>query len=211
MSLPGALAPPKGINPHAIDHWFVACKNLPDDVRLARAQALRTFMQRCDSAGLSPFEDPADPNIAIRNFLGTRRRLYVRYADLTKFLKPLFVRRVTREAYLTEYGFAIRIEGWVRTVADPLWFRHLKAAPGWRFSLTWDKEYRYTVKLDPGITVYVRNPFHRSPSTWYVGYEIHCPITPDLPDFKSETILRHLWDPIAASIRPKNTLPQRRI
>ena len=137
MSLPGALAPPKGINPHAIDHWFVACKNLPEDVRLARAQALRTFMQRCDSAGLSPFEDPADPNIAIRNFLGTRRRLYVRYADLTKFLKPLFVRKVTREAYLTEYGFAIRIEGWVRTVADPLWFRHIKAAPGWRFSLTW--------------------------------------------------------------------------
>jgi hypothetical protein len=207
---PRALAPPKGANPHAVDHWFTACKNLPADPRLARAQALRKYVQLCDSAGLLPFAAQADPNIAIRNFLGTRRRLYVRYADLTKFMKPLFVRKITRDAYLTEYGFAIRIEGWVR-VSDPLWFRHIKATPGWRFSLTWDKEYRYTVKLDPGITVYVRNPSNRSPTSWYVGYEIHCPVTPDLPDFKPATILKRLWDPIASSVRPKNTLPQRRI
>lgn len=206
-----ALLPPKGANPHAVDLWFTACKQLPQEDRLARAQALHKYVQLCDSAGLSPFVDSSvDPNIAIRNFLGKRRRLYVRYMDITGFMDNVRIRKITRDAYLTSYGFAIRVEGWV-SVADPRWFAKIKTTPGWRFSLAQDKEHRHVLKLDPGITLYVRNPNIRSPVSWFVGYEIHCPIIPRLPDFKSQTILSVLWDKMALAIRPKNTLPQRRL
>jgi hypothetical protein len=212
MDRPAALSPPSKINPHAINLWFIACKSLPQDVRSARAQALRTFVTLCDSADLSPFVgSDVDPNPAIRNFLGQRRRLYVRYMDNTGFMKHVYVRKITRDSYLTEYGFAIRIEGWVSVGDDKLWFRKISSTPGWQFSLSWDNQHRYTLKLDPGITLYVRNPVMSSQKTWYVGYEIHCPITPSLQNYKPETILRNLWDSTMISIRPKGTLPQRRI
>jgi hypothetical protein len=206
-----ALRPPPSVNPHAIDLWFEACTNLPQDPRLARAEAMRKYVSLCDSAGLSVFADPGiDPNIAIRNFLGKRRRLYVRYVELSKFFDGVRIRKITKDAYPTDYGFAIRVEGWVST-ADPRWFAKIKTTPGWRFSLAQDKQHRHYLKLDPGITVYVRNPNLRSPVSWYVGYEIHCPITPNLKDFKSETMLRVLWDTLAATVRPRGTLPQRRL
>lgn len=210
MSYIGALSPPAGINPHAVDFWFTACANLPDDPRSARAQALHEYEVLCDSAGLSSFVgSDIDPNIAIRNFLWKRRRIYVRYVELTHLMDKVWIRKVTKEAYLTDYGFAIKVEGWIR-VKDPLWFRNIQK-PGWRFSIAHDKEMRYTVKLDPGITIYVRNPNIRSPNTWFTGYEIHCPLTPRLPDFKSKTILSALWIPTATMIRPKGTQPQRRL
>lgn len=213
MPKPAALAPPQRLNPHAVDLWFSACKSLPEDPRSARSQALRTYVALCDSAGLSPFVGAeVDPNPAIRNFLGKRRRLYVRYMDTTQFMKGVYVRKITRDAYPTEYGFAIRIEGWVSlTDKSTNWFRKVKSIPGWRFSLMWDKEHRYTLKLDPGITIYVRNPVFGSQTSWYVGYEIHCPIAPKLKDLKSETILRILWDSMAIQVRPKLTTPQRRL
>lgn len=213
MQHPAALAPPSKLNPHAVDLWFAACKSLPKDIRSARSQALRDYVASCDSAGLSPFVGPnVDPNPAIRNFLGKRRRLYVRYMDTTEFMKGVYVRKLTRNAYPTTYGFAIRIEGWV-SLADPSvnWFRKIKSIPGWRFSLMWDKEHRYVLKLDPGLSIYVRNPVMGSQTSWYVGYEIHCPLSPNLPDLKSETILRVLWDSMAIQIRPKLSPPQRRL
>lgn len=210
MLSPGALKPPKGANPHAIELWFKACQRLPDNTRSARAQALRTYVSLCDSAGLSPFSDSdTDPNIAIRLFLSRRRRLYVRYLDITGVMTPVRIRKIYRDAYLTDYGFAIRIEGWV-SVKDPLWFREIQK-PGWRFSLNRDREHRYTVKLDPGITIYVRNPNIQNPNSWFVGYEIHCPLTPKLPDFKTQTLLKTLWDNTATIIRPTGTQPQRRL
>ena len=212
-SLPGvdmaaALAPPKGFNPHAVDFWFTACKNLPKDTRLAKVKAMHRYVRLCDSAGLSPFTD-SNPNAAIRNFLGNRRRLYVRFADITGFMQNVRVRKVSQTADLTDYGFSIKVEAWVQ-VPDPLWFR-VTQKPGWRFSLAWDKEHRYTLKLDPGITVYVRNPSIRNPNSWYVGYEVHCPITPVLPVLTPNMILEYLWTPTSAKFRPKRTLPQRRI
>lgn len=206
-----ALSPPKDINPHAIELWFAACKNLPQDPRLARAQALRKYVELCDSSGLSLFADPdSDPNIAIRTFLGKRRRLLVRYLENTKFMAGVRIRKITRDAYLTDYGFAIRTEGWV-SVADPRWFAKIKTTPGWRFSIAQDKEKRHVVKLDPGLTLYVRNPNLRSSVSWFVGYDIHCPMTPNLKDFKSATILKALWNNIATTIRPRGTQPQRRL
>ena len=206
-----ALSPPPDVNPHAIDLWFAACKNLPQDPRLARAQALRRYVALCDSAGLSVFVDSnIDPNVAIRNFLGKRRRLLVRYFELTKFMDGITIRKIVRDAYPTANGFVIRIEGWVST-ADPRWFAKIKTTPGWRFSLAQDKQRRHVVKLDPSLTLYVRNPSLRSAISWFVGYEIDCPLTPNLRDFKSATILDALWTPIATSVRPKGTLPQRRL
>ncbi len=210
MLRPGALKPPKGVNPHAVDFWFTACKQLPDDIRSARAQALRTYVALCDSAGLFPFvNSDTNPNVAIRTFLDRRRRLYLRYVELTHLMDTVRIRKITKEAYLTEYGFAINVEGWI-SVTDPYWFRHIQK-PGWRFSIAHDKRQRYTVKLDPGITVYVRNPNIRSPNTWFVGYDIHCPLTPRLPDFKPQTILKTLWNPTSTILRPKGTQPQRRL
>lgn len=171
---------------------------------------MQYFTAACAKAGLSPFVAVQNPNPAIRNFLAKRRKLYVRYMDLTNFMQDVRVRKIVKDAYLTDYGFAVRVEGWV-TVADPRWFAKVKTTPGWRFSLAQDKEHRHVIHLDPGITLYVRNPNIRSPVSWYVGYEVHCPITPRLPNFKPATILSTLWDPTAAVIRPKNTLPQRRL
>ena len=205
-----ALAPPAGINPNAIEHWFTACQNLTSTDRSSRLQATQLFVDACKAYDLSPFLDD-NPNPAIRHFLAKRRRLYVRYLERTGLMENVYVRKIQqREAYLTEYGFGIRIEAWCN-VPDPYWFRKIRATPGWRFSLTWDDEHRCNVHLDPGITVYVRNPSIRSPITWYVGYEIHCPLTPKLKVLDSQTILRTLWDPISLTIRPKGTLPQRRI
>lgn len=206
---PSALEPPDGINPDAIELWIRACSEVPSTGRSARVRTTKAFLELCTRAGLQPFQE-ANPNPAIREFLKHRRRLYVRYLGKTKLMDRVRVRKVTRDAYLTSYGLGIRIEAW-SSVPDAYWFRHLKATPDWRFSLMWDEEHRCQVQLDPGITVYVRNPNIRSPLTWFVGYEIHCPLTPKLRDLTSANILRSLWDPVALTIRPKGTLPQRRI
>lgn len=208
-----SLFPPKNINPHAVDLWFSACSYARKMNWSARSRTLHKFVELCDSAGLSAFmADNEDPNPAIKNFLGKRRRLYVRYIDSTGFLNKVYVRKIFRDAYLTDYGFAIKIEAWVSLDdATYNWFRKIKSIPAWRFSLMWDKEHRYTLKLDPGITVYVRNPIPGSKTSWYVGYEIHCPLAPKLPNLKPDTILKNLWDSMALSVRPKNSKPQRRL
>jgi len=163
-------------------------------------------MQLCDAAGLLPFVDGVvSRDAAIRNYLGQRRRLYVRYLDVTGLLTNIPIRMVKRKVHLDHTGFSINVEAWI-TVDDPYWFR--KPSTKWRFTRMWDKEHRYTCQPDPGLLIYVRNPTGRSPNFWYVGYTITCPIEPDLTSGslaeKESYILRQLWDPISKTFRARN-------
>lgn len=215
ISVPGetpvsALKPPPGINADALDYWFAACESLRQAPDTGRAYVLQTYVRLCDERGIQPFSNSVNPNPSIQSFLLRRRKLYVRYLERTGLMEGVKIRRApTKEAQLTDYGFSIRVEGWA-SVPDPYWFRRIKATPGWRFSLNWDKEHRCVVRVDPGLTIYVRNPNIRSPLTWYIGFEIHCPIVPKLKVYKSQSIIRELWDPVSQSIRSKE-LPQRRL
>ncbi len=205
------LKPPMNINPHAVDTWFEACEFFKDQPNSFRYSLLNKYVELCDARDQEAFSfNYTNPNPAIKNFLWRRRKMYVRYLERTGLLDNVKIRRApVKEAYLTDYGFAIRVEGWA-SVPDPYWFRRIKATPGWRFSLQWDSEQRCVVRVDPGLTIYVRNPNIRSPLTWYVGFEIHCPLVPKLENYKGTTIIRELWDSIAQTVRTKG-LPQRRL
>jgi len=194
---PSPLVLPKGLNPHAVNQWFEACKNLPKDARSAWRTARLRYAALCDHAGLLPFADvPRD--VAIRAYLGQRRRLFVRYMDYTHILAQVKIRMVKRQVRIEPSGFKITVEAWVR-VQDPTWFK----IPGtrWRFTRGWDKQHRYTCQVDPGLVIYIRNPAIRSPGFWYVGYIITCPIAPDqltgsVTD-QQNYVLHNLWDPIS--------------
>lgn len=196
---PEPLNPPERINPHCLNQWFEACTKLPEDDKLAWKAAMHRYVQLCDAQGLLPFPGGVqNRDVAIRNFLGQRRRLFVRYVDQTNILVGIPVRKVTRKVKIDHTGFSINVEAWV-TVEDPNWFRKPKAR--WRFSFGWDKEKRFVNNIDPSLMIYVRNPALRAPNFWYVGYTINCPLEPDLKDGtlqdKENYVIRELWDPIS--------------
>ena len=207
MEYPEALDPPKRVNPHCLDQWFAACKAVKkDDARSAWKAVFLRYVELCDSAGLLPFVDhPVATDAAIRTYLYKRRRLFIRFLEFTHLMKDIPVRRVYKEVTLDHRGFSIKVEAWIR-VTDPKWFKVFRGR--WAFSLNWDKERRYKVKLDPGMFVYVRNPAIRTANTWYMGYVITCPLEPDLTQGnlhdKTQYIWTHLWEPLSKAIRSRD-------
>jgi len=208
---PHPLEFPKDFNPHAVDIWFAACANLPTDRRLAWSTALHNYTEGCERAGLLPLLKDVDINLAIRNYLYKKRHTFVRFLNVTKLMQGRkILRAITREVHVEPYGFSITIEARIRE-DDPTWYRKLWRLPlGYRFQI--QKELGRTVlHLDPGLTVYVRNPMISIPHRWIIGYTIRCPLFPnyDGPLSEDEFILHQLWEPLMNSYRPFKTQPLR--
>ena len=207
---PGPLDFPHNFNPHAVNIWFAACVGLPSDTRSAWVTALRLYKAGCKSAGLLPFaEADQDTNIAIRNYLYTQRRHFVRFLNTTKLMVGLKVlHNLKREARVETYGFSIMVEAQMR-ITDPAWMQTIFKLPaGYRFNRMRDSKRRYLLELDPGLIVFVYNQQITSPDRWYIGYEIRVPMQPSYStdvdmdmEAKSQFILDQLWRPLMNTYR----------
>lgn len=206
MNYPDPLVLPTNLNPHAIDQWFEACKNLNHtDPRSAWRTAIGTYTDLCRSAGLSPFVAPKNQNVAIRNFLYTRRRKIVRFLDVTKLMVGIpVIRKIDRSVQITPSGFKITVQSQVR-IEDPTWVGKItKFALGYRFSTLRNKQRQYISRLDPSVTFFVYNDQIAASHQWHIGYTIQCPMKPEYIGGYSEKefILGQLWAPLSHKFRP---------
>ena len=207
---PDPLELPPNINPHAVDQWFKACQDSrkEKDPRSAWRAAIGMYTDLCRSAGLSPFVVPKNENVAIRNFLYSRRRKIVRFLDATKLMVGLpVIRKIDRKAQkLPNGGFSITVQSQVR-IDDPTWISKIsKFSLNYRFSSLRNKQRQYTVNLDPSITFFVYNDQIAASHQWHLGYTVRCPIKPKVEGGYSETefILDQLWLPLLHKFRPTN-------
>jgi hypothetical protein len=166
------------------------------------------YTDLCRSAGLSPFVVPKNENVAIRNFLYSRRRKIVRFLDATKLMVGLpVIRKIDRKAQkLPNGGFSITVQSQVR-IDDPTWISKIsKFSLNYRFSSLRNKQRQYTVSLDPSITFFVYNDQIAASHQWHLGYTVRCPIKPKVAGGYSETefILDQLWLPLLHKFRPTN-------
>lgn len=207
---PDPLDLPANLNPHALDQWFMACQKTSQekDSRSAWRAAIGLYTDLCRSAGLSPFVATKNENVAIRNFLYSRRRKIVRFLDATKLMVGLpVIRKIDRRVQkLSNGGFSITVQSQVR-IEDPTWVRRLSKFPlNYRFSSLRTRQRQYAVKLDPSILFFVYNDQVSASHQWHLGYTVQCPIKPAHEGGYSETefILDQLWLPLTNKFRPTN-------
>lgn len=207
VKYPDPLDLPTNLNPHAVDQWFQACRSLDQypDPRSAWRAAVGIYTDLCRSTGLSPFVGPKDGNVAIRNFLYTRRRKLIRFLDTTNLMVGVPVlRQVKRDVRALPNGFTVRVSAQVR-IQDPTWVSRLTKFPfGYRFGLLRNKQRQYVLKLDPSLTVFVYNDQIAASHQWHIGYTVQCPIKPNYPagHDESQFILEQLWHPMMTKFRP---------
>lgn len=203
--IPSPLNFPKVFNPHAINLWFDACaKTDPKSVGAWNA-VLKTFVHLCAQDNLDPYYK-GEWNSAIAQFLWTRRRHFVRYADLTKLVQGVrVIRIVRREVAFTDFGFKLTVSAQCH-IPDPTWVNKLFQLPGvFRFNKLRDHQRHYVKHLDPGLEVFVYNDLISAADSWHIGYTIKCPLMPETHgQDRRQYVLDRLWAPIRSKVKPRN-------
>jgi len=175
--------------------------------------AIRRYVDLCMVHDLFPFQNVSQSrNDQISTYLTERRRAFVKFVNLTDLFGNLFIKSTTREVKVTDKGFVLTVNADVN-VKDPTFVEWLKRTPYPKFQLdTLNGHYRR--QLMDGLTLFAYNDYSRSmDQRWHLGYEIVCPIFPDLPTnqlpSKAEIekfVLDILWRPVMMSARPLKTL-----
>ena len=203
--IPSPLNFPKVFNPHAVDLWFAACAKTDPKSVGAWTQVLKDFTHLCARADLDPYYK-GEWNSAIQHFLWTRRRHFVRYADLTKLVQGVkVIRLIHRAVDFTHFGFELTISAQCH-IPDPTWMKRLfNLGPAFRFSKLRDSQRHYVRHLDPGLEVFVYNDTITGVDQWHIGYVIKCPLMPETHgQDKKQYVLDQLWGPIRSKIKPRN-------
>lgn len=206
------LSPPPLINPVALPIWFEVAQsaNPSHSLSVQWSTALRQLGDRCRAISIKPFIGVKHQNPQIRNYLAARRRLIVRFFNITKMLKNVPVRRreLERSVKITQSGFQITVSALLR-IDDPTWVHGLtRFSPGYRFSPLKTKDHEFQVFLDPATRMFVYNDLLSASLRWHVGYTVNCPVRPDytgvIPGHEEDFVLS-LWKPIQNNIRPSGS------
>jgi hypothetical protein len=205
---PTATSFPLSFNPNNQSLWYEAVHRLEPsgDAQTDWALTIREYIKLCQDRGVFPFQNVhlQQRNDQISDFMRERRRAFVDFIDSAKFFDGVKVRTTKREVTVTDTGFVLTVTA-TAYIKDPSFEQWLQQSPIPNFTLIADR--RHSRVLHPGLRMFAEN--EGSNSSWNIGYEIVCPIYPDLPDHHTPSkaeienfVLSVLWMPLLRSIRP---------
>jgi hypothetical protein len=208
---PTARGFPPAFNQNNASLWVQAVQELEPGKHAESdwGRTIRRYVDFCEARGTYPFQSVHESrNDAISDYLRNRRRAFVKFVNNSNFFESIKLRTTERKVSVTEHGFILTIEGhaWIE---DPSFEKWLTMRPSPSFDLV-AHEGRHTKTLMDGLTMFAYTDHgSKSPVRWRIGYEISCPMFPDLPDkhlpSKAEIedfILKVLWLPILRGARP---------
>lgn len=208
---PTAQTFPLAFNVNNVLHWKAACAELiPSlDTRYDWASTIKRYVELCTENGVFPFSTlHQSRNDQISEFLTERRRAFVKFINMTGLLEHVYLKATHRLVSATDAGFVLRVHG-EAIIEDPTYTTFLQQIPYPKMLLRTEDSH-YVRQLMPGLEIFAYNEYARSmKQRWIVGYEISCPIFPDLPNHPTPTkaeierfILDILWMPLLRSMRP---------
>lgn len=206
---------PLAFNTNARGEWGAAVQNLQTtgDTIKDWGLTIKEFVKLCTGRGVYPFQNvQQNRNDRITDYLRERRRQFVHFIDRSKFFEGVRVRTSNREVKATDTGFILRVTA-TAYIKDPSFVQWLTQMPMPNFSFI-KHEGRHTKVLGPGLIMFAENERQsRSPERWIIGYEITCPVFPDIPTSHTPSraeieafVLDVLWMPILRSARPQKLL-----
>jgi len=165
--------------------------------------AVRKYVDLCEQRGVFPFQNiHINRNDGISDYLRERRTAFVEFCESVGFFSDMKVRDTQRKVTMTDSGFILRGEARVR-IDDPSFDQWLEQKPALHLAND-----RYSRSLMTGIEVFAENG---SGNLWTLGYEIACPMYPDVPDVPLPSramlesfVLSVLWMPVLRCMRPSN-------
>lgn len=210
---PTAETFPLAFNPNNKSVWEQAVHELvPSEPALDWVTAIQRYVALCEAQGVYPFQSVQQSrNDRIVDYLRERRRAFVKFIDYTNFFDVVKLRTTDRKVVITNTGFVLTVTG-TANITDPSFEKWLIEMPYPRFDLV-KQDGRHWKTLQTGLRMFAyRDHGSNSPERWVIGYEITCPIFPDLPDIHipskqqlEKFVLDILWLPILRSTRPKKT------
>lgn len=203
---------PQALNPNNKSEWGTAIQNLvtTGDTLKDWGLAIKDYVRLCTDRGVYPFQNVhQNRNDRITDYLRERRRQFVHFIDRAHFFDGVRVRTSGRTVKVTDTGFVLRVTA-TAYIKDPSFAQWLTQMPMPRFDFV-KHEGRHTKVLGPGLTMFAENERQsRSPERWIIGYEITCPVFPDIPTSHTPSraelenfILDVLWMPLLRSMRPQ--------
>jgi hypothetical protein len=192
-------------------HWRQACTELVPslDIKYDWGITIRRYVELCTQNNVFPFATlHQSRNDQISDYLAERRRAFVKFINMTGLLEHVYLKATHRTVTAIDSGFTLRVHG-EAIIEDPTYTTFLQKAPFPRMLLRTEDQH-YVRQLMPGLELFAYNEYNRSmKQRWIVGYEITCPIFPDLPNHPTPTkaeierfILDLLWMPLLRSMRP---------
>ncbi len=212
---PMASTFPPAFNPNNESVWVAAVQALVPTADAATDWALviKHYISLCEQRAVYPFQNLHESrNDQISDYLRARRRLVVKFINNSGIFKDLKIQNTTRKAVVTDSGFVLSVQAQA-TIKDPTFSAWLVKSPMPRFNIKDPKSETYIKSLDDGLNMFVYNEGADMDARWHIGYDITCPMYPDLPTnhvpSKAELerfILEILWMPHLRSIRPFNMM-----
>lgn len=196
--------------------WATAVQELIPSNSASRDWGLtiKRYVSLCEAWGVYPFQNVRQSrNDQISDYLRERRRAFIHFVNSSNFFGNIKLRTTERSVRTTESGFVLTIVGHAY-IDDPSFEKWLIQMPYPRFDLV-KHEGRHTKPLMEGLTMfaYAEHQATRSPTRWIIGYDIVCPMFPDLPDKHlpsraeiEDFVLRILWMPVLRGMRPNQLL-----
>lgn len=165
--------------------------------------AVRKYVDLCEQRGVFPFQNiHINRNDAISDYLRERRASFVEFCESVGFFSDMKIRDTQRKVTMTDSGFILRGEAIAR-ISDPSFAQWLEQKPALRKTND-----RHTRSLMTGIDVFAENG---ESDIWNLGYEIACPMYPDVPDAPLPSratlesfVMSVLWMPVLRCMRPSN-------
>ena len=206
---------PIAFNSNNASEWSAAVHELvtTGDPTIDWGQTIKRYVQLCEQRGTYPFQSVHQSrNDEISDYLRDRRRAFVKFINRSNFFENVKLRTTDRKVTVTDRGFVLTVTA-NAFIKDPSFAKWLLQTPLPHFDIV-KHEGRHTKMLDDGLDMFVyQDHGSNSPERWVIGYDIVCPIYPDLPSqhlpSKAEIekfILQVLWMPLLRSMRPNTAL-----
>lgn len=165
--------------------------------------AVRKYVDICEQRDVFPFQNVhVNRNDSIADYLRERRAAFVQFCEAVEFFSDMKVRDTQRKVTMTDSGFLLRGEATVR-ISDPSFDQWLQQKPAMQAVNN-----RFSRSLMSGIDVFAE---HGESDVWTLGYEIACPMYPEVPDSPLPSratlenfLLSVLWMPVLRCMRPSN-------
>jgi len=206
---PTADAFPIAFNPNNKAEWATAVHSIEvtGEAQTDWGLAIRQYVQLCQARGVFPFQNVhLARNDQISDFMRERRRSFVNFIDQSQFFENVKIRTTERHVTVTDVGFVLTVTA-TAYIKDPSFGNWLTQTPIPNFSIVGKDQHSRI--LEQGLRMFA-NADDIDKQSWNLGYEIVCPIYPDLPDqhtpSKAEIenfVLKILWMPLLKAVRPR--------
>lgn len=209
--VPTADGFPPVFNPNHRTIWDRVVQEMPHSGNTMKdwGLAIRDFVDACEAQGSYAFVTfHQNRNDMIVSHLQARRRVFVKFVNHTDFFKDVYLRTTHRKVAMTDTGFTIIVYA-EAIIDDPTFVQWLQQMPYPKLQLQTNTG-RYIRTLMDDLEVVVENDYNRNMSQrWRIGYEINCPIFPDVPGNPTPSkgelerfVLDVLWMPLLRGMRP---------